>query len=234
MKKDTKKPKKKVPKKKPAPKKGQSQRQSQSVIVNVNTTKPRRKSTRTTPGIKTPNYLDTITTFPIFREAPPQISMYSNPEPTETPYKLVDKTTLNTTLPISARTPESLVRPIKIKIFERPLKTESLPKSNFEFIRTRKEGKKLDYTSDDSMATINPPIRLIRRGRPKKAPLSESEIIMKKTKINEQNRIRRLKRNMDKNIVQNKEDITIKDFFPSEIPKPTDSMYYNEETKLLY
>jgi hypothetical protein len=85
----------------------QKQKQKQSVIININTNKIRNRS-RVTPNIK-PSYLQTITTYPIFREASYQ-PLYNNSEPIrEVSAPFIDKSsiTMVNTPPISQRLNEA-------------------------------------------------------------------------------------------------------------------------------
>jgi hypothetical protein len=87
----------------------QKQKQKQSVIININTNKIRNRSKqssfgRVTPNIK-PSYLQTITTYPIFREAPYE-PLYRNSEPIrEITAPFIDKTTPTMTTPAPSKAP---------------------------------------------------------------------------------------------------------------------------------
>ena len=96
-------------KQKQKPKVSLRQKQKQSVIVNITTNQVRSRA-RAQPSIK-PSYLQTITTYPIFREAPYE-PLYRNTEPIkEVTAPFIDKTT-----PVMVNTP-----PIPQRVNEVPL-----------------------------------------------------------------------------------------------------------------
>jgi hypothetical protein len=75
----------------------QKQKQNQSVVINISQNKAKTR----TPAPRTvkPSYLQSITTYPIFREETAQMPLYRNPEPKKEESVFVDKTTLRTEVP---------------------------------------------------------------------------------------------------------------------------------------
>jgi hypothetical protein len=89
----------------------QKQKQNQSVVINISQNKAKTR----TPGLGSngtkliskaniprtvkPSYLQSITTYPIFREETAQMPLYRNPEPKKEESVFVDKTTLRTEVP---------------------------------------------------------------------------------------------------------------------------------------
>jgi hypothetical protein len=86
----------------------QKQSQRQNVVVNILTSKTKARTrthvpvdtstTTRTVGPKPSSFLQTITTYPIFREALPQEPLYRNPEskPVANPLGFIDKTSIKT------------------------------------------------------------------------------------------------------------------------------------------
>jgi hypothetical protein len=75
----------------------QKQKQNQSVVINISQNKA--KTRTSAPKTVKPSYLQSITTYPIFREETAQMPLYRNPEPKKEESVFVDKTTLRTELP---------------------------------------------------------------------------------------------------------------------------------------
>jgi hypothetical protein len=76
----------------------QKQSQRQNVVVNILTSKTKARTTTRTVGPKPSSFLQTITTYPIFREALPQEPLHRNPEskPVANPLGFIDKTSIKT------------------------------------------------------------------------------------------------------------------------------------------
>jgi hypothetical protein len=89
----------------------QKQKQNQSVVINISQNKAKTRtsalgsngtkliSKANIPRTVKPSYLQSITTYPIFREETAQMPLYRNPEPKKEESVFVDKTTLRTEVP---------------------------------------------------------------------------------------------------------------------------------------
>ena len=99
MKKKDTKPKSKPKTKNPNTKLKQKQKQNQSVVINIKNVSGKTASKKSSSASK-PSYLQTITTYPIFREAPYE-PLYNNTQPIkETTAPFIDKSTIRTETPI--------------------------------------------------------------------------------------------------------------------------------------
>ena len=180
MKKRDTKPKKKdtKPKKKDTKiKQKQKQKQSQSVVINISNGKVK-KASSSSSRVSKPNSYQSITTYPIFREATYQPLLSETMREPVKPF--IDNTTLRREIPVK----EELLPPINIKIKEEVItspKAKSPVKQEtrrdmldlYDALYTKKNLNS-DFAFKNEM-TQKPETRLpVRRGRPKKI-LSDQE-----------------------------------------------------------
>ena len=167
----------------------QKQKQNQSVVINISQNKA--KTRTSAPKTVKPSYLQSITTYPIFREETAQMPLYRNPEPKKEESVFIDKTTLRTELPV-LNIPVAVKTPVK--------KTES--QMNAANTKTFFDKKQLDFSSKNLEEYDNlyenivaKPLdfsskNLVKPKYPKGMgpPLTQEEIKRKKDELNQKRR----------------------------------------------
>ena len=148
---------KQKPKAKTVIKQKQKQKQNQSVVINISQNKA--KTRPSAPRTVKPSYFQSITTYPIFREESSQLPLYRQQPDIKEESVFVDKTSLRTEIPESIS-----------------LDNKTPEKSSYHKVYDKLYGESGIYDDIPDIAkTRLPPIKK-RTGRPKAAPLTESEI----------------------------------------------------------
>lgn len=155
----------------------QKQKQNQSVVINISQNKA--KTRTSAPKTVKPSYLQSITTYPIFREETAQMPLYRNPEPKKEESVFIDKTTLRTELPV-LNIPVAVKTPVK--------KTES--QMNAANTKTFFDKKQLDFSSKNLEEYDNLYENIVKPKYPKGMgpPLTQEEIKRKKDELNQKRR----------------------------------------------
>jgi hypothetical protein len=164
----------------------QKQKQNQSVVINISQNKAK---TRTSiPRTVKPSYLQSITTYPIFREETAHIPLYRNPEPKKEESVFVDKTTLRTEvptvnnidIPVIVKTPGHNVSKL-ISGANLPVKkTESQMIAEYDNLYENVVPKPLDFSVEKLVKPKYP--------RGMGPPLTQEEIKRKKDELNQKRR----------------------------------------------
>jgi hypothetical protein len=173
----------------------QKQSQRQSVVVNISTSKTKARTTKRTVvakqldfssknlGPKPSSFLQTITTYPIFREALQQEPLYRNPEskPVANPLGFIDKTSIKTepVIPdVSSETNLQMNSEANTPAKNTPRSVAPLKKTPSRLI------EEYDNLYTPSPLPYNPRIPIARA-----QPLSPAEIQRKKDELNQKRRL---------------------------------------------
>ena len=159
----------------------QKQKQNQSVVINISQNKA--KTRTSTPKTVKPSYLQSITTYPIFREETTNLPLYRNPEPKKEESVFIDKTTLRTELPELGSNRTKLISDANLHDVFKMRSQTSLPTvNNIDIVNT--PVKKTESQMLNEYDNLYKP----KYPRGMGPPLTQEEIKRKKDELNQKRR----------------------------------------------